>query len=166
MVLMSDDWIDQGLRRMREREEQLRLASAQRLHHATVIKDRGTDLMRHLVAAVGAAVNDYKRRAPSGGEEIEFEALPREGFVITRTRLPRVTLECRPGYETHVLYCNRTRTEDHESAPQEFVFTLSMTVDESDAIVLGDQTRAFLNLGEVIEYLLKPVFFPTLDQGA
>ena len=104
--------------------------------------------------------------APSGGEEIEFEALPREGFVITRTRLPRVTLECRPGYETHVLYCNRTRTEDHESAPQEFVFTLSMTVDESDAIVLGDQTRAFLNLGEVIEYLLKPVFFPTLDQGA
>jgi hypothetical protein len=163
---MSHDWIDQGLRHMREREEQLRQATARRLHHAAVIKEKGADLMRQLVGGVGAAVLEYRQRAPKGAEEIEFEALPREGFVVTRTGLPRVMLECRPGYETHVLYCNRTRTDDHESAPHELVFNLSMTVDDSDTIRLSEETRAFPTLNEVVEFLLKPVLFPTLDQDA
>jgi hypothetical protein len=53
---MARDWIDQGLRQLQEREEQQRLASKRRLDHAVVIKEKGLDLMRQLVAEVGAVV--------------------------------------------------------------------------------------------------------------
>ena len=161
---MAHEWIDQGLRQMRQREEQLRLASERRLHQAAIIKEKGADLMGRLLSEVGAAVDWFKQRAPLGGHEVEFEALPHEGFCVTRANLPRVSLECRPGYETHVLYCNLTRSDSRESGPQEFVFSLSMTVDDSDAVVLSHETRAFQHLEEVLEFLLKPVLFPALDQ--
>jgi hypothetical protein len=160
---MAHDWIDQGLRQMGEREEQHRLASERRLHQATVIKGKGPDMMRRLVAEVGVLVDEYRQRARLGSSEIEFEALPGEGFCVTRAKLPRVSLECRPGYETHVVYCNMARTDNHESAPQEFVFSLGITVDDSEKIVLCHETKAFETLDEVLEFLLKPVLSPTLD---
>ena len=94
--------------------------------------------------------------------EIEFETLPHEGFCITRSTLPRVVLECRPGYETHVVYCNLTRIDDRESDPQEMVFALGMTVDDAGRIALRHESLAFPSVGEVVEFLLKPVLFPTL----
>ena len=161
---MAHDWIDQGLQQIREREEQHRLASERRLHQATVIKQKGPELMRRLVAEVGAAVDEYRQGARFGSTEIELEVLPDEGFCVTRTKLPRVSLECRPGYETHAVHCNMTRSDDQEIAPQEFVFSLGMTVDDSDDIVMCNETRPFESLDEVLEFLLKPVLFPTLDQ--
>lgn len=161
---MARDWLDEGLRQMREREEQRRLASERRLHEAAVIKEKGPDLMRQLVAEVGAVVDEYRQRAHPASHELEFEALPHEGFSVTRAKLPRVSLECRPGYETHVVYCNLTRTDNHESAPHELVFNLDMTVDNSDRIMLCHQTKAFNALDEVLEFLLKPVLFPPLNQ--
>jgi hypothetical protein len=162
---MTRDWIDQGLRQVREREEQQRLASRRRLHHAAVIKEKGPDLMSRLVAEAGAVVAEYRQRAPAGSSEIEFETLPHEGFLVTRSALPKVGLECRPGYETHAVYCNMTRVEDHETEPQEMVFSLTMTVDESDRIGLRTETVTFAGVDEVVEFLLKPVLFPTFDPG-
>lgn len=163
-VAVTRDWIDEGLRHRREREEQQRLASERRLHQTAVIKAKGPDLMRRLVAEVGAVVDEYRRRSGAGGDEIEFEALPREGFCITRIRLPRVGLECHPDYELHVVYCNMTRADTHESETRELVFNLDMAVDDSDRIGLRHETRTFQALDEVVEFLLKPVLFPPLDQ--
>ena len=162
---MARDWIDQGLRQVQEREEQQRLASKRRLDHAAVIKEKGPDLMRQLVAEVGAVVAEYRRKAPLSSNEIEFETLPHEGFRITRSTLPKVALECRPGYETHVVYCNMTRIDDRESDPQELVFNLDMTVDDSNRMALRHETAVFPTVGEVAEFLLKPVLFPTPDSG-
>ena len=120
--------------------------------------------MRRLLAEVGAAVDEYRQKALLGSTEIEFEPLPQEGFCLTRAGLPRVSLECRPGYDMHVVHCNMTRSDAQESAPQEFVFSLGMTVDDSNRIVLSNETRTFQTLDEVLEFLLKPVLFPTLDQ--
>ena len=160
---MAHDWIDQGLRQAREREEQHRLLSERRLHQTAVIKQRGPELMRRLVAEVRAAVDEYRQAARLGGAEIELEALPDEGFCVTRTKPPRVSLECRPGYEMHVVHCNMIQSENQEVAPQEFVFNLGMSLDDSDKIVLSNESRAFETLDEVVEFLLKPVLFPTLD---
>lgn len=160
---MAREWIDQGLEQMREREEQQRLASRRRLEQAAVIKEKGPDLMRRLVTEVGAVVAEYRHKAPLGGNEIEFETLPHEGFCIRRSALPKVALECRPGYETHTVYCNMTRLDDRESDPEEIVFSLGMTVDDSDRIALRHETVTFPGVGEVVEFLLKPVLFPTLD---
>jgi hypothetical protein len=160
---MARDWIDQGLRQMREREEQQRLASKRRLEQAAVIKEKGPDLMRRLVAEVGAVVTEYRQNAPLGSNEIELEILPHEGFCITRSALPKVALECRPGYETHAVYCNMSRIDDRESDPQEIVFSLGMTVDDSDRIALRHESMAFPSVAEVVEFLLKPVLFPMVD---
>lgn len=160
---MTRDWIDQGLRQTREREEQQRLASKRRLEHAALLKEKAPDLMRQLVAEVGAAVTEYLQKAPLGGKDVEFETLPHEGFCITKSTLPKVALECRPGYETHAVYCNMTRTDDHDSDPQEFVFSLSVTVDDSNRIVLGHENVAFSSVGAAAEFLLKPVLFPALN---
>lgn len=159
-VTAKREWIEQGLRHMREREEQLRFASERRLHHSAVIKEKGPDLMRRLVTEVAAVIDEYKHSARADGDEIEFEELPGDGFHVTRARLPRVGLECRPGYETQALHCNMTRTDDHESAPQEFLFNLDIKVDDSDRIALNHEARAFQTLDEVVEFLLKPVLFP------
>lgn len=159
-VTAKREWIEQGLRHMREREEQLRLASERRLHHAAVIKEKGPDLMRRLVAEVAAVIEEYKHSARAGGDDIEFEDLPGDGFHVTKARFPKVGLECRPGYETQVVHCNMTRTDDHESAPQEFLFNLGIKVDDSDKLALDHETRTFQTLDEVVEFLLKPVLFP------
>ena len=160
---MARDWIDQGLRQMREQEEQQRLASKRRLHQASVIKEKAPDLMRRLVAEVGTVVAEYRQRAPLGSNEIEFEVLPHEGFCITKSTFPKVGLECRPGYETHLVHCNLARTGDHESDPQEIMFNLDMTVDDSDRVALRHETVTFSSVDEVVEFLLKPVLFPPLD---
>ena len=159
-VTMKREWIEQGLRHMREREEQLRLASERRLHHAAVIKEKGPDLMRRLVTEVAAVIDEYKHSARAGSDEIEFEALPSDGFYVAKAGFPRVGLECRPGYETQAVHCNMTRTDDHESAPQEFLFNLGIKVDDSGKIALDHETRTFQTLDEVVEFLLKPVLFP------
>jgi hypothetical protein len=129
-----------------------------------VIKQKGPELMRQLVAEVDAVLAEYREKAPFGGRDIEFEPLPHEGFCITRSTLPKVTLECRPGYETHVVYCNRTRIDSHDSEAEELVFSLDMTVDEANRIGLRHDSGTFPNVGEVAEFLLKPVLFPSVDR--
>jgi hypothetical protein len=161
---VARDWIDEGLSHTREREEQQRLASERRLHQTAVIKEKGPDLMRRLVAEVGAVVDEYRHEARVGSHEIEFEALPREGFCVTKVKLPNGSLECRPDYEAHVVYCNMTRTDNEGSDAQEWVFSLDITVDDSDKIALRHETRAFQTLDEVVEFLLRPVLFPQLSQ--
>jgi hypothetical protein len=161
---MAHDWIAQGLQQIQEHEEQHRLASERRLHQATVIKQRGPELMRRLVAEVGAAVDEYRQGVRLGSTEIELEMLSDDGFCVTRTKPPKVSLECRPGYETQTVHCNMTRSDDQAIAPQEFVFSLGMTVDDSDNIVLRNENRPLESVDEVVEFLLKPVLFPALDQ--
>jgi hypothetical protein len=162
-VLVARNWIDEGLRHTQEREEQQRLACQRRLHQTAVVKEQGPDLMRRLVAEVGAVLSEYRHEARLS--EIEFEALPREGFCVTKAKLPRVSLECRPDYDAHVVYCNMTRADDHEGDTRESVFNLDITVDNSDTIALRHETKAFQTLDEVVEFLLKPVLFPPLNQG-
>jgi hypothetical protein len=159
---VAREWIEQGLRQMLEREEQQRLAANRRLEQAAVIREKGPELMRQLVAEVGAVAAEYREKAPPG-EEIEFEALPHEGFRIARSPLPKVALECRPGYETHVVYCNMTRIDGHESEVKENVFSLDMTVDEANRIALRHERAAFPSVGDAVEFLVKPVLFPPLD---
>lgn len=161
---MPRDWIYEGLRHAREREELQRLAVERRLHQTAVIREQGPDQMRRLVAEVGAVVDEYRQTARAGNSEIEFEPLPGEGFCVTTFKLPRVSLVCRPDYEAHVVYCNMTRTDAHESNTQEFVFNLDITVDDSDTMALRHETRAFQTLDEVVEFLLKPVLFPPINQ--
>ena len=163
-VPVARKWIDEGLRHTQEREEQQRLASQRHLHQAAVIKEKGPDVMRRLVAEVGAVLDEYRHQARVGSNEIEFEVLPREGFCVTKTRLPRVGLECRPDYDAHVVYCNMTRADNHEGDTRESVFSLEMTVDDSDKMALRHEARAFQTLDEVVKFLLKPVLFPPLNQ--
>ena len=165
-VPVARDWIEQGLRHAQEREEQQRTASQRRLHQAAVIKENGPDVMRRLVAEVGAVLDEYRHQTRPGGDEIEFEVLPREGFCVTKTKLPSVGLECRPDYEAHVVYCNMTRADNHEGDTRESVFSLDMTVDDSDKIALRHDARTFQTLDEVVEFLLKPVLFPPTQSGS
>jgi hypothetical protein len=160
---MSRGWIDEGLRQQRAREDEQRLASERRHEHAAVIKEKAPDLMRRLVAEVAAAVAEYRERARVGSDEIEFEELPHEGFSLRKTTFPRVALVCRPGYETHMVYCNRTRVDGHESDVQEFVFNLDIAVDDSNHVALRHETVQFSSVGPAVEFLLKPVLFPTFD---
>jgi hypothetical protein len=162
---MARNWIDRGLRHALEREEEQRRSAARRLHHTAVIKEKGPDLMRRLVAEVLASVDEYNRTAGRGSDEIDFQALPREGFCVTRARQPSVRLECHTDYETHLVYCNRTQTDSHESDPQEIVFNLDITVDDSNDLKLRHNTRAFQTVDDVVEFLLTPVLFPLLDQS-
>jgi hypothetical protein len=165
-VLVAREWIDQGLRLTHEREQQQRLAAKRRLDQAAVIRENGPELMRQLVAEVAAVVAEYREKAPSGTGDIEFETLPHEGFRITRPSLPKVSLECRPGYETHVFYCNRTRINSQEGEVQEIVFSLEMAVDDANRLVLRHESGAFPSVGEAAEFLLKPVLFPSIDSDA
>jgi hypothetical protein len=158
---MTRDWIDEGLRHLRERQEAELLRSTRRLHHTTVIKEQGPELMKRLVAEVGASVDEYNHKA---GDVIEFQALPRGGFCVTKASFPSVSLECHPDYETHILYCNMTRTDTQESDPQEFVFNLDLIVDDAGTIALRYQDRAFQTLDEVVEHLVKPVLFPPVSE--
>ena len=112
---MMRNWIDEGLRHTRERASQQQLASEQRHRQTAVIKAKGPELMQAVVVAAGAAVDEFRRKVHSGSNEIEFEALPHEGFCVTKTTPPKVGLECRPDYETHVLCCNLTRLGDEET---------------------------------------------------
>jgi len=163
-VLVARNWIADGLQHAREREEQQRLASERRLHQTAVIKEKGPDLLRRLVAEIGAVLEEYTREAPVDSNEIDFEMLPREGFCVTKATLPRVGLECRPDYEAHVVYCNMTRADNHDGDTRESVFNLDMTVDHSDRIALRHEARTFQTLEEVVEFLLKPVLFPQINQ--
>lgn len=160
---MTRGWIDEGLRQQRAREEQQRLASERRLEHGAVIREKAPDLMRRLVAEVAAAVSEYGERARVANDEIEFEELPHEGFSVRKTTFPKVALVCRPGYETHMVYCNRTRVDDHESDVQEIVFNLDIAVDDSNHVVLRHETAALPGVGDAVEFLLKPVLFPAVD---
>lgn len=161
---MARDWVDEGLRHTREPEEQQRLASQLRHHQASVIKEKGPDLMRGLVAEVRAVIDEYRRKAHGRNDEVEFEALPHEGFCVAKSKLPRVSLECRPDYEAHVLYCNVTRTDEPDRDTVESVFGLNFTVDESDHVELRQRSEVFQGVDEAVEFLLKPVLFPLVDR--
>ena len=95
-VPVARDWIAEGLRHTAEREEQESLASEHRLHQTALIREKGPELLRRLVAEVGAALDEYTREARTDLKDIDFEVLPREGFCVTKATLPRVALECRP----------------------------------------------------------------------
>ena len=131
-----------------------------RLRQTAIIKEKGPDLMRRLVTEVGAIVEEYRRKAGVGNDDVAFQALPREAFCVTRAASPKVSLECHPDYEAHVVYCNMTRTDAHESETRESMFSLDLTVGDSDTITWRYQARAFRTLDDVVEFLLKPVLFP------
>jgi hypothetical protein len=157
---MARDWIERGLQQVREREQLYRAAAERRAYHAAVVKEKAPDVMRRLVAEVEASVDEYRRLAQDG---IQYEALPHEGFCVTRLTPPRVELQCRPAYESGVVYCNLTRTNDPETEPQELVFNLRFAVDDTDSVALGYESRTFDTVPEVAELLLGQVLFPTLN---
>jgi hypothetical protein len=160
---MVRDWIERGLQQVREREQLYRAAAERRSHHAAVVKEKAPDVMRRLVAEVEASVEDYRRLAQGESDGIQYEALPHEGFCVMRLTPPHVELQCRPAYESGVVYCNLTRTNDPETEPQELVFNLSFTVDDTDSVALCYETRTFDTVPEVAELLLGHVLFPTLN---
>jgi hypothetical protein len=157
---MTSNWIDEGLRHTHERANQLHLASEHRHHQATVIKAKGPELMRAVVAEAAATIDEYRRKADAGPNEIEFEALPRGGFCVTKTTLPKMALECHPDYELRVLSCNMTRLGDQETDTVEWLFSLQFTVDESDNVELRHGSGVLHRVDEAVEFLLKPVLFP------
>jgi hypothetical protein len=161
---MGRDWIDEGLRHEPEREAQERLDSEQHHHNMSVIKEKGPDFMHRLVMEVRDVIEEYRCKAPGSNDEVDFEELPHEGFCITKIRLPRVSLECRPDYEAHLLCCNMTRTDGRESEPTERMFNLSLTLDESDNVQLRQGSRIFRTVDEAAECILKPVLFPLVDR--
>ena len=162
---MERAWIDEGLRHEREREAQ-QLRRSENRHLATsVIKTQGPALMRRLVAEVGAVVDEYRRKAQIGGHDLEFATLPHEGFCLSKTRMPRVGLECRPDYDAHILSCNLTRTDDQESDPTEWMFNLDLALDAAGNITLHSGTRAFEGVDDAVQYMVRPVLFPLLDEA-
>ena len=98
MPNMGRDWIDEGLRQTPEREQQWQLALERRRRQAATIAAKAPDLMRRLVAEVGAALDEYRKKSLVRADDIEFEPLPHEGFSITKASHPSVSLECRPSY--------------------------------------------------------------------
>lgn len=122
-------------------------------------------MMRQLLAEVRAVLDEFSQKAARAADaKLEFEALPHEGFCVTRTTRPRMGLECRPDYEAHVLYCNMTRTDDDAGDTVESVFSLNFILDESDTVELRYETRVFRTVEEAVEFLLKPVLFPPVAQ--
>ncbi len=158
---MARSWIDEGVQHARERAEGQRAAVEQRHHRTTVIREKGPELMRGIFAEVQGVIDEYQRKAGAG--RVEFQLLPREGFSVTRITPPRVGLECRPDYEMHALYCNMTRTAVLESEIVEWPFSLEFIASESDRVELRSGSRAFHEVDEVVEFLLKPVLFPSVD---
>jgi hypothetical protein len=159
---MARDWIERGLVQVREREQLYRAAAERRAHQAAIVKEKAPDVARRLVAEVEASLDEYHRLAESESNRIQYEPLPHEGFCVTRIAAPRVELQCRPDYESGVVYCNLTRTKDPDTEPQELVFNLSFTVDDSDSVALCYETRTFHSAPELAELLLAQVLFPTL----
>ena len=162
---MGREWIDEGLRDERDREAFYLLAAERRRREASTIRAKGPELMRRLVAEAGAVVDEYRRKIGGGSTAGEYETLPHEGFSLARTQWPKVVLECRPDYAAHALACSMTRTDDHDSDPTEWLFALTLTLDESDDVRLLHGPRLFKNAEEAAECLLKPVLFPLLEQG-
>ena len=161
---MEHQWIDEGLRQEADREQQAPLVIARQHHRATVIRQRAPELMFRLVSAIGAAVEEYKRKASVGSGEIDFEPLPRGSFRVTKLTIPSVDLECHPDYEGHVVYCNRAQTDSRESGARELEFVLQIVADDLDTLTLCHENRSFTSVDEAAEFLLKPVLFPLADQ--
>lgn len=160
---MGRAWIEHGLQQVREREQLYRAAAEQRIQHAAIVKEKAPAVMSRLVAEIAASVDEYGRLTQSSTDRIEFEALPHEGFFVTRMTAPRVGLECRPDYELGVVYCNLTRTDDPQIDPQELVFNLGFSVSNTDEVALCHENRTFETVADVAEYLLAQVLFPTLN---
>jgi len=155
------DWIDEGLRQTPAREQQRQLAQERRRSQAATIAARAAELMRRLVAEVGAALDEYRQKTRS--DDIEFEPLPHEGFSIRKASYPRVYLECRPSYEGQVLYCNLSRTDREEGENHQWAFNLHFTVIDSDVVALRHGDQIFQNAIAPAEFLLKQVLFPSSD---
>lgn len=119
--------------------------------------------MRALIADIHAALAEYAERSRPRNEPITLQALPHEGFCVERTGLPGLRLECRPDYTTPAVYCNLTRTEGHGADTRELVFTLHFTVDEDEAVALSYGDQSFATVAAAVEFLVKPVLFPTID---
>jgi hypothetical protein len=160
---VTREWITEGLRHAQERAAQQKLASERRLHHMSVVKAKGPDLMRELVAEVRSVIDEYRRNAQVAPQEIEFEELPQEGFRVAAGTHPRMGLQCRPGYETQILYCNLMRSDDERSHVTENDFNLDFTVDESDRVRLHHGNQVFHTGADAVEFLLKPVLFPPMN---
>jgi hypothetical protein len=156
---MGRDWIEEGLRETTAREQQRPLASEHRQRQAATIAAKAPELMRGLLAEVGAALDEYRQKAPERADDMVFDLLPHEGFSITKASFPQTYLECRPNYAGHVLCCNFSRTDLEESRVYESAFNLLFTVNDSDEVVLLRE-RKFQNPSAVAEFLLKPALFP------
>ena len=164
---MGRAWIDEGLRQTPAREQQRQLASEHRRHQAAVIAAKAPELMRQLVAEIGAALDEYRQKASTRADAITFERLPQDGFSLTKASFPKVSLECRPDYAAQVLYGNLSRTdqEAHEIRVRELAFTLQFTVSDGEAevIALRREPRVFHHASEAAQFLLEPVLFPQPD---
>ena len=159
---MPHEWIDEGLSSEQGREEQWRLARERRLRQTAVIEKEAPALMQRLVDEIAAVVDEYKAKTPLEHDAIDYEALPQEGFCVTRDGPVRVALECRPSYGAHSVYCNMTCTVD-ETEPRELAFNLRFTVSDSGRVELSHESRVFHSLDEAVEFLMKPVLFPSVD---
>jgi hypothetical protein len=159
---MGREWIDEGLRREQGREELWRLAGERRLRQTAAIEKEAPALMRQLVGEVAAAVEEYKVKTRLEDDVINYETLPQEGFWVTRDGNVRVALECRPAYGAHCVYCNMTCTVGRTET-RELAFNLRFTVSDSGRVELSYESRVFHSLDEAVEFLMKPVLFPSVD---
>jgi hypothetical protein len=157
---MSRAWIEEGLRHTRDREEALRRDEGQRHHWQALIERHGPDVMRALVAELEAAVQDYRRATGDREGIVEFQSLPREGFVVSRTEAPRATLQCRPDYTSQAVYCNLARVGSRPDEMIEVPFNLYFTVSDANQVGLRHGAQTF-DVARAAAFLLTPVLFPS-----
>jgi hypothetical protein len=161
---MGRAWIDEGLRHAMERQEARRLALDRRHHCQGLIGEQGPAMMQTLVDELEAAIFDYRHATLAQDGAIQFETLPRGGFLVSRDEPPRAILQCRPDYAAQTVTCNWAHAGEQENEMVEVPFNLHFTVDDSDTLGLRQGARAFHGVAEVAEFLLTPVLFPGLKE--
>jgi hypothetical protein len=164
-LTMAHDWIDDGLRREREREADHGLACARRRQEAATLASNGPALMRAIRHAVEEIVDAYRQKTAADVRTIDYEPLPHEGFSVAKLRLPTVVFECRPDYAGRVLACSLTRTDDKDSDPTEWLFNLAFAVTDTGTVQLRHNGRPFEDAAAAAMCLLTPVLFPLLEDG-
>ena len=162
---MERDWIDDGMREERAREAQHARDAEERHRQTARLVTHGPALMQALVAEARAAVDEYRRKAGTSLHDVEFEALPHEGFLVTKHTLPKAAVECRPDYARHQLACDVSRGLDPETDPTEWFFSLTLGVDADGGVTISEGTRVLAGVGDAVAVLLRPVLFPLLDEG-
>jgi hypothetical protein len=152
------NWIDETVERVKERDERRQREREWQLHKAAVMPSKAKRLWEELSACLERDVEAFNERFSNERERQFVIQKPSSSFVVRRTFFPSVELRIQVNAQEGFIEWKKITRRSSEGSHRQTSGRFRLDLHETDILYIVNSEDSTITCEECSEALLKPTF--------